>query len=204
MTLALTKYERRRMERIVDAVPDDADRILDVGCARHSRANRAWGNLHAELHRRYLDAEIIGIDNDEKAVNCMDNPGYDVRKVDAMSMEWREPFDAIVAGDLIEHLANLGRFLHHAALALRPGGRIIVSTPNPAGYRYVLRAAAGNWTSPGHTCWIDPQQMGNLAEHAGLEVSDWHWVARDTLGARALQALGRDRLAANGYVAVME
>jgi 2-polyprenyl-3-methyl-5-hydroxy-6-metoxy-1,4-benzoquinol methylase len=204
MTLALTTYERRRIDALCRAVPSHADRILDVGCCRHGRANRAWGNLHAELHRRYPDAEIIGIDSDREAVSRMQTPGYDVRNGDAMQMLWPEGFDAVVAGDLIEHLPNPGGFLSQAADALRESGRLVVSTPNPAGYRYALRAAADNYTSSDHTCWIDPQQLDTLGQRFGLRLGNVEWVRRDTPSARLLAGLGFDRLAANGYVGVLE
>ncbi len=42
-----------------------------------------------------------------------------------------ESFEAIVAGELIEHLENPVDFLRRCARLLTPGGRLVLSTPNP-------------------------------------------------------------------------
>ena len=204
MTEPTPAFEQQRIDAILAAIPPDADRILDVGCCRHGRASRAWGNLHAALHQARPSATIVGIDSDNAAVTEMQAPGYDIRHIDAMNMEWAKPFDVIIAGELIEHLVNVGRFIHQAALNLAGGGRLLVTTPNPDGYRYFLRAGSDNWTSDSHTCWIDPQQLDTLASHSGLELVATKWLCRDTPTSRILQRLGKERVAANTYLGVLE
>lgn len=52
-------------------------------------------------------------------------------------------FDAIVAGDVIEHLFDTDAFLSELARVLRPGGRLIVTTPNLAWWWSRLRMLGG-------------------------------------------------------------
>jgi SAM-dependent methyltransferase len=49
-------------------------------------------------------------------------------------------FDAIVAGEFIEHLseADVGRTLQEFARVLRPGGKLLMTTPNPDYWRFRL------------------------------------------------------------------
>jgi SAM-dependent methyltransferase len=42
-----------------------------------------------------------------------------------------EQFDCIVVGEVLEHVENASLFLRKCASVLHPGGKIILSTPNP-------------------------------------------------------------------------
>ena len=41
----------------------------------------------------------------------------------------KSSFDAVIAGDVIEHLENPSRFLREVSRVLKDGGRLIISTP---------------------------------------------------------------------------
>lgn len=203
--IANTWSERERFAAIVDALPADADRILDVGCVRHGRDRRAYGNLHAQLHASFPDADVIGIDTDADELDRMDAPGYDVRHADAETFALAAPVGAIVAGELIEHLENPGRFLRRAAEFLRPEGTLVVTTPNPSALRYWRKAFRGEWTSEHHTCWVSPQHLATLCERVGglaVESVDYlappgGWVSGWLFGH------GHERMSGTTYVATV-
>lgn len=52
-------------------------------------------------------------------------------------------FDVIVAADIIEHLVDTDGFLRELGRVLGPGGFLIVTTPNLAGWRSRLRMLLG-------------------------------------------------------------
>jgi SAM-dependent methyltransferase len=54
-------------------------------------------------------------------------------------------FDAIVCGDLIEHLRDPERFLARVRPLLRPGGQLVVSTPNVANWAIRLGLLFGRF-----------------------------------------------------------
>jgi 2-polyprenyl-3-methyl-5-hydroxy-6-metoxy-1,4-benzoquinol methylase len=60
-------------------------------------------------------------------------------------------FTTIVAADLIEHLVNTDSFVTELHRMLRPGGVLIISTPNLAYWLNRVRLAAGRtpWSYPG-------------------------------------------------------
>lgn len=204
--IATNDSDRRRFAAIVERVPADATRILDVGCVRHDRTRRAWGNLHAHLHMQFPAAEIIGIDIDAVEAERMAAPGYDIRVMDCQDMAFDAPFDAIIAGETIEHLADPGAFLRSAGRHLTPEGRLILTTPNPGAIRYWLRTVAGNWTSRDHTGWIDARQLETLAERSGsgLAVGAVEYLPPTLRVARVLYRAGRERASAPSYVAVLK
>jgi methionine biosynthesis protein MetW len=124
---------------LVDAVPAGA-RVLDVGCAT--------GYLAAELAAR--GCVVVGVEADPAAAAaatargvCAEVVTDDVETTDCRAaLTTRAPFDAVVAGDVLEHLRDPWAALAFLASLLRPGGRVVVSVPNIAhwtGRRALLR-----------------------------------------------------------------
>lgn len=120
--------------------------------------------------------------------------------------------DVVVAADVIEHLVNTDGFLSELHRILRPGGHLVVSTPNLAFWLSRLRLLLGRvpWSYPGvsstvsvdraidlnhlrintHTEWT------NLIERSGFEIlaTETYSLLDDqprTLKNRALLAVDR-------------
>lgn len=204
-TIATTAFDERRIEAICDRIPDTADRILDVGCVRHDRSRRAYGNLHAHLYSAFPDAEVVGLDMPGEETQRMQSPGYDIREGDACEMYLDGRFGVIVAGEVIEHMHSPGAFFARANEHLTQDGRIIVSTPNPSALTYFARHAAGNWTSEDHTCWIDPQQLNTLVVRStdNRAVVAHEYIRPPGPVSRVLYRIGREQIGAGTYVAVV-
>src|SRR2546425_668510 len=93
-----------------------------------------------------------------RALEWMRSEGYEVMVLDAERIPaGGEKFDSIVAGELIEHLANPGMFLKSARARLRPDSQLILTTPNPFGILYVLAFVKNDRRAFNreHTCWLD-------------------------------------------------
>ncbi len=59
-------------------------------------------------------------------------------QADVETMDLGETYDVIVAGDIIEHLSNPGRFLGAVSRHLNKEGVFLVTTPNPVTFLRVL------------------------------------------------------------------
>jgi len=105
--------------------PDREARIADVGCG----IGYAVAML---LQAGYPHVE--GVDLSDEQVQVAVRRGLPVRQGDAFAYlaGRRETLDAILALDFVEHLSRdeLMEFLDLVRDALRPGGRLIVKTPN--------------------------------------------------------------------------
>jgi 2-polyprenyl-3-methyl-5-hydroxy-6-metoxy-1,4-benzoquinol methylase len=114
-------------------VPQDARRIVDVGCGR--------GALGAHLKERN-GAEVIGIElfEDAAAVAAERLDHVVVADLDTLAELPAEPgsVDAIVFGDVLEHLRDPHRLLRAVRPYLSPGGRIVCSIPNVKHFTVVV------------------------------------------------------------------
>jgi len=99
--------------------------VLDVGCGN--------GQLIELLTASGVEA--VGIDLDTQMVESCREKGLQVVKADLFDYlpQQRGQFDGIVSSNVIEHFSvqDALRFLQLAFDALRPGGVLLVATPNP-------------------------------------------------------------------------
>jgi 2-polyprenyl-6-hydroxyphenyl methylase/3-demethylubiquinone-9 3-methyltransferase len=99
------------------------DRVLDVGCGE--------GRFSAELER--AGARVVGIDVAEEPLRRARarHPELDVRLV-ADGGPWEladASFDAVWAGEVLEHVLDTAAWLSEVRRVLRSGGSLLVSTP---------------------------------------------------------------------------
>ncbi len=151
--------------------------VLDLGCVRHTVEETGkpdW--LHGEI--RKVAQRVVGVDYLQQPVLQLRQEGYEVVCADVEVMDIQERFDAVVAGDLIEHLNNSGKFIERVKEHLNPEGVFLLTTPNPVNpLRFIsvlLRGQVG--ANSEHTCWFTEQVLRQLFDRYNFEVIDVHYV----------------------------
>jgi len=127
-----------RLSRIAGLVAEARpQRILDVACGR--------GTLMHELHRRLPGAQINGADLSESAVARVRELGYDATVADVtQALPFAdESFDAVIFGEVIEHLVDPDAALLEISRVLARDGLLMLSTPNLASWANRLLLLAG-------------------------------------------------------------
>jgi 2-polyprenyl-3-methyl-5-hydroxy-6-metoxy-1,4-benzoquinol methylase len=149
-------------------------KVLDVGCVSHDFQFRSGGGRRW-LHDHIVEeaAECVGVDYDEVGVKQMREAGYDVVHADITgdlsALRERGPFDVVTAGEIIEHLPAPQALLSMAYEVLRPGGRLVISTPNPYSPRRQRAGALGiTWENVDHVVYLFPSGMAEMARRTGL------------------------------------
>jgi 2-polyprenyl-3-methyl-5-hydroxy-6-metoxy-1,4-benzoquinol methylase len=152
------------------ALADGAHDVLDVGCSS--------GYLAAPLAA--AGALVVGVELDPGAADEARAYCAEVLVGDVESMDLPlEPasFDAIVCGDLVEHLRDPEATLVRLRPLLRPAGRLVLSTPNVANWAMRLSLLAGRWryTERGildrtHTHLFTRKTLAETVEAAGFRI----------------------------------
>lgn len=128
-------------------------RVLDVGCG-------VGRNL------RNCGPGSVGVDHNETSVRIARARGLEAYTAEefAADTELVRPgaFDSMLVAHVLEHLdaATCERLLASYLPSVRPGGRVVLITPQPAGYR----------SDPTHVRFVDFAGLRAHAEQAGLAV----------------------------------
>ncbi|HEY7621225.1 MAG TPA: class I SAM-dependent methyltransferase [Solirubrobacteraceae bacterium] len=179
---------------LLAAVPDRSV-VLDVGCAE--------GYLAAALARR--GCEVHGVESDAVAAEAARAHCATVWTIDVEDATAREGvgrgFDAVVLGDVLEHLRDPWSVLAWAAARLRDGGIAVVSVPNAVHWTVRREIARGRFPMRDwgtfdrtHLRWFTRSGARELLRGAGLTIEREQFTPAPLPG----EALARDPDAAPG------
>jgi SAM-dependent methyltransferase len=119
-------YFNHERPELVALIPDGAGAVLDVGCGS--------GALGAAIRRERPGCAVTGIEWFEDAVRRARSRLDEVWRVDLNAFDTLPArpgaFDAIVCGDVLEHLLDPERTLGVLRPYLAAGGRLVISIPN--------------------------------------------------------------------------
>jgi SAM-dependent methyltransferase len=159
---------RRALARIEAHIPPSHNgggrRLLDLGC---------WvGFLLVEARERGW--ETVGVEPSAFASGyARDRLGLDVRTEDLLTADLPAGhFDAVVLGDVVEHLPDPGAALERIARLLRPGGIVWLALPDAGSV--VARRLGARWWSviPTHVQYFTRGSLRTLLEGRGWTVLD--------------------------------
>ena len=159
-------YERARPEILVH-VPESARRVLDLGCA----TGTTGAALKAQAARtRDRDRDRAGV---RRRGGQGARPRDRRRRGDLPTLDG--PFDALIAADILEHLADPWTTLRAYAELLEPGATVIVSLPNVAHWSTYAYLARGTWPrkpegifDATHLRWFTLRDAKQLLTQAGI------------------------------------
>lgn len=113
--------------------------VLDVGCVDHDLGSRHGAGQWLHDRLRCTAKDIVGIDYAAEYIRKLQIEGYNVVCADATNFDLSRQFDVVMAGELVEHLTNVGGFLTCARRHLRSGGKLVLTTPNAICLNYFVQ-----------------------------------------------------------------
>lgn len=160
-------------------------RVLDVGCAT--------GALLAVLRSRGWDT--AGVEISPSADYARRERGLDVKSLPLEKNKFPSgSFDLILASHLIEHLNDPAGFVREACRICAPGGHLLVTTPNIAGFQ--ARLFRSRWRSAifDHLYLFSVKTLSRLLRDRGFipeKVITWGGLAAGSVPAPLKAAADR-------------
>ncbi|QCS49042.1 class I SAM-dependent methyltransferase [Picosynechococcus sp. PCC 11901] len=161
--------------------------VLHVGCTDFPFFKESLNQgflLHEKVNQ--VAQKVIGIDIAQSEVQEMQSHGYDVRLFDAQKMstyQWKEKFDVVLLGDVIEHIPNIGLVIEESIKMLSQDGIIVITVPNAFGIiRFLKSFFKYEQVHPDHLVYFSSGTLETLAERFDLKVREMAWYrfeARD-------------------------
>jgi len=131
------RYWQRTRHRHVRSFIEEGQRVLDVGCG----SSRLLGTL---------PEGSVGVDVSRAKLRRSRRFGRGLVQADALGLPFRPGrFDAVVASQVAERVPPGGHALSEMARVLRPGGRLIVATPDYGRRRWRVLGALYDLIVPG-------------------------------------------------------
>lgn len=165
--------------------------VLDIGVVSHSAHyfdDEGW--RHGRI--RKVAAQCVGVDILEPLVQQLNERGFDVRVVDATSdADLGERFEIVFVGDTVEHVDNPVALLRFAGRHLGPGGRVLVTTPNPFSRKFFRRFRRNGTpiVNLDHCAWFTPTTALEIGRRAGLAFVGYHLAKKYSAFARWRHAI---------------
>jgi ubiquinone/menaquinone biosynthesis C-methylase UbiE len=165
----LRESRLKKCQRMMESLPPG--HMLDIGCSTGDWAlywqSRRWQCSGIDIDREHL---AIALDRGVEARFC---------DLNRDSLPFTDAtFDLIFAGEVIEHLVDTDFFLTELHRCLRPGGVVLITTPNLVSFENRLRILLGiypiwvnyNLSGSGHIRAYTPRVLRKQLEDHGFRI----------------------------------
>ena len=172
--LALSAREQWLISRV------SGKRIVDIGFAGEKEEAPAYISAIA---RKCPGSQFIGVDLSYEAVYARRQPGAVVGNGKQLPLKAGSA-SCVILGELLEHHTDILDFLREANRVLAPGGKLIITTPNPffiarvmkhwlaafGGRLFSMANVSSSMGSADHVMLRDPLSLCNFVSHSGFEL----------------------------------
>lgn len=139
-------------------------------------AEVGFGNGQGLVQLRALGWQVTGVEFDQHCIDSARAMGFAVKQGDfASGLFEPESLDAVVACHTIEHVPDPAAFIRAAYAALKPGGHLMLSTPN--GTSYGATYMRQHWRGlevPRHLSLHNPASLRAMARASGFaDIGVW-------------------------------
>jgi SAM-dependent methyltransferase len=159
-------------------------RVLHLGCTNCPYTLEAIESgtlLHKDLAE--VSRELYGFDYDQEGIDVLASKGYDklyradLENLDDVALDMQ--FDVIIAGEMIEHLNNPGRFLNGIKRFMNRETRLVITTINAySGMRFLVYGLRGRGGSlepvhPDHVSYYSYSTLKLILQRHGFTVENF-------------------------------
>ena len=167
-------YDRRRKQQLVYRLQRRTDEVK-AAIRRHGDGQlrvvvdvgTADGLMLENLKQQFGSIAYLGVDLSFDLLRVHPIDGVFKCQGDALRMPVKSGVvDVVIATAAIEHVPDAGMMLKECARMLRPGGMMVITTPDPLMER--IASAVGLLKETGHHFTYNLRQLQKIAQDAGL------------------------------------
>ncbi|MGA4633877.1 class I SAM-dependent methyltransferase [Pseudomonas solani] len=154
-----------RVERVLELCHEVGlpfGEMLEIGAG--------YGSFCSEMQQRGLWRHIVGIEPTPDLAGICREQGFEVveSRVEDFAATTDRRFDLIVAFEVIEHLFDPGQVVASLECLLRPGGVLILTCPNGAGFDVQQLGPDSPCVDHEHLNYFNTRSLPLLLERHGL------------------------------------
>jgi SAM-dependent methyltransferase len=161
-------------------------KVLHLGCTNFPYTKQSIESnmlLHFELEK--VARELYGFDFDREGLDILEAAGgknlfrADLQKLEEVALD--ETFDAIIAGEMIEHLSNPGLFLQGIKRFMNAETDLVITTINAyCALRFILYGLRGKGgenepVHPDHVAYYSYKTLGLVLKREELDVKRFYF-----------------------------
>jgi 2-polyprenyl-3-methyl-5-hydroxy-6-metoxy-1,4-benzoquinol methylase len=160
-------------------------KVLDIGCVDTSTdsyiENPNW--LHGAIWK--TAKKLVGLDYNDKGVDVLNAAGFNVVNEnieDFFLLSVHNPFEVIVAAEILEHTNNLGMALECINKHLATNGILIITVPNASSlFGFIQTLIFGHERlNDDHTISFTLKNLTTLLKRFKLHIVKQEWIVEDT------------------------
>ena len=156
---------REQVALSIQSIKNGQGRILEVGCG------------HADVAINYIapnckELIITDIERFYDPDRLPSNTRFQIENSLHLSFE-DESFDGVYSVDVIEHIPDYRAFVLESLRVLRPGGKLLYTTPNRHRFSVLVRWLIGKPIRFPHTYGLDPV-LGEITHDREFSQKDLH------------------------------
>lgn len=149
-----------RAEWIATVLRPEGGRLLDVGCGN---------GIFLDLFLGRSGWELLGVDPSPDAVARCGERGIRAVQSEIEGFDDAEGFDVITVWEVLEHVFDPLGVLRRCQGLLRPGGSLVLTTPNVSGFDYLIQGPdSTNVLAPVHLNYFNPDSLRTMLGRAGF------------------------------------
>lgn len=146
----------------------DALKVLDIG----GGTGEVLRVFERALSQKRISGTVIDLDN--KVHGAVSEKGYEYICGSFLTHDFKDKkFDVLIALNILEHVEDPNLFLRQCSSLLRPGGVILIQTPNwqSLDARLFRRSYWGGLHAPRHFVIFSKKSLSGSLESAGFELA---------------------------------
>jgi 2-polyprenyl-3-methyl-5-hydroxy-6-metoxy-1,4-benzoquinol methylase len=162
--------------------------VLHLGCADYPFGVEQYNArrlLHAKIHD--VAKTLFGIDINQDGVHFLKSIGFsDVIVGDAEKLNNLDnmgKYDVVVAGELLEHVSNVGKLFESLNSLMHNDSLLIVTTPNAHSLKNFLRVLIGReLIHPDHLYYFSPATIDHISKKYSYEIKGNYYYTGEPSG----------------------